>query len=167
MQADKSPTAVDLAPGLALDANLLKKRLHIMAAAPNLPPALVTAIQEQRAILFLGAGASFDAKHPKKLRIPLGDDLRDKICDQFLGGALKNRPLAAVAAMAGNEVGLTHFQKYIRDLFKDFGPSDTHMLIPTFRWRAIVTTNFDLIIERAYEKSRASIQHVVKSWKDG
>jgi tetratricopeptide (TPR) repeat protein len=141
-------------------------REHAMTT-PSLPSTLITAVQEQRAILFLGTGASFGAVHPKKEPMPLGDKLRDKICDQFLGGALKDRPLTAVAAMAASEVGLIHLQKYIRDVFIDFNPGDFHLLIPTFRWRAIVTTNFDLIIERAYEQSRGTIQTIVKSVKDG
>jgi SIR2-like domain len=132
-----------------------------------LPPSLVSAVQEQRAILFLGSGASLGAIHPRRDAIPVGEQLRDRICDQFLGGALKDRALTAVAAMAASEVGLTHLQKYIRDVFIDFDPADFHLLIPTFRWRAIATTNFDLIIERAYEKSRGSIQTLVKSVKDG
>jgi tetratricopeptide (TPR) repeat protein len=133
----------------------------------RLAPALVTAVQEQRAILFLGSGASVGAKHPKGATIPMGNALRDQISDKFLGGEMRNRPLTAVSAMAASEAGLTLFQKFIRDLFIDFRPSETHKLIPTFRWRAIVTTNFDLIIERAYEASRGSIQTLVTSWKDG
>lgn len=136
-------------------------------ATLNLPPTLITAVQEQRAILFLGAGAVIGAEHAKKVSMPLANELRDKISDKFFRGQLKNRPLAAVAAMAASEVGLVHFQKFIRDVFIEFNPAPFHLLIPTFRWRTIVTTNFDLIIERAYEKSRGSVQTIVKSWKDG
>jgi tetratricopeptide (TPR) repeat protein len=132
-----------------------------------LPPALISAVQEQRAILFLGAGASHGAAHPKGERVPLGDKLRDMVCDKFLGGQLKSRPLTSVAAMAAAEVGLVQFQKFIRDIFIEFNPTDFHLLVPTFRWRAMATTNFDLIVERSYERSRASVQTLVKSWKDG
>ncbi|GLI95313.1 SIR2 family protein [Methylocystis echinoides] len=99
--------------------------------------------------------------------MPLGDTLRDSICDKFFDGKLKHLQLTAVAAMAATEVGLTHLQKYIRDLFFEFQPGDFHLLVPTFRWRAIASTNFDLIIERAYEKARGSVQTLVKSVKDG
>ena len=133
----------------------------------NLPTSLITAVQEQRAILFLGAGASWDAVHPKNSKIPLGGELRNEISEKFFGGELKTRPLTAVAAMAASEVGLIAFQKYIRDLFVDFTPAASHLLMPTFRWRAIVSTNFDLVVERAYQKSRGAIQTLVASWKDG
>ena len=133
----------------------------------DLPPALISAIREQRAVLFLGAGASYGALHPKGEQVPLGDRLRDSICEKFFDGKLKHLQLTAVAAMAAQEAGLTHLQKYIREVFYEFQPADFHQLIPTFRWRAIATTNFDLLVERAYEKSRGSLQTIVKSVKDG
>lgn len=133
----------------------------------NLPPALVAAVQEQRAVLFLGSGASHGAIHPKGKAIPLGESLRDIICDKYFQGELKDKPLTAVAAMAASEVGLSHFQKFIREIFVDYNPADFHLLIPTFRWRALATTNFDLIIERAYERSRGAVQTLVKSVKNG
>ena len=42
------------------------------------------------------------------------------ICDKFFGGDLKEKSLAAVASMAISEVGLSEFQKYIRELFLPF-----------------------------------------------
>lgn len=132
---------------------------------PQIPPVLITAVRDQRAVLFLGSGASRDAIHPTNKSIPLGDDLRDLISDRFLGGALKNRPLVAVSAMASNEAGLSAFQQYIREVFVDFQPADFHKLIPHFRWRAIATTNFDLLIERAYGQVNG-LQTLVKSVKD-
>ena len=83
----------------------------------DIAPTLVDAIKEQRAVLFLGAGASRHAKHPQGDQIPQGDRLRDLICDKFLGGKLKERPLNAVAAWAANEAGLAAFQKYIHALW--------------------------------------------------
>ena len=42
--------------------------------------ALIDAIREQRAVLFLGAGASVGATHPRGESIPQGDRLRDFAC---------------------------------------------------------------------------------------
>lgn len=133
----------------------------------NIPPALIAAIKEQRAVLFLGAGASRYAKHPRGELIPQGDKLRDLISDKFLGGKLKDRSLSAVAAIAANEAGLIAFQSYVRELFLPFEPADFQLLIPKFRWRAIVTTNFDLIVERAYASAPTRFQNLVKTVKDG
>ena len=133
----------------------------------NIPKSLIDAIKEQRTILFLGAGASLSAIHPDGNRIPQGDELRDIICDKFLNSALKNKPLNLVSGIAINEVGWIQFQDYIRDLFLSFEPANSHYLIPKFRWRSIATTNFDLIIEKAYIKSNKPLQNLVKTVKDG
>ena len=117
-------------------------------------------------MLFLGAGASQTAKHPTGDRIPQGEFLRDLICDKFLGGELKQKPLTAVASMAASEAGLSKFQEYIHQLFLPFEPTDFHLLMPKFRWRAIATTNFDLVIEKTYGNARAPLQNLVKTVKD-
>ena len=133
----------------------------------NIPSALIDAVKEQRAVLFLGAGASTGARHPKGQQIPHGNNLRDLICDKFLNGKLKDRPLIAVAAMAANEAGPQVLQLYIRDLLLPFTPADFHLLIPQFRWRAIATTNLDLIVEGSYDKAPSRLQNLVKTVKDG
>jgi hypothetical protein len=111
--------------------------------------------------------AQVGATHPRGESIPQGERLRDLICDKFLGGELKHKPLTAVAAIAANEAGLLAFQKYIHDLFVAFEPADFHPLICQFRWRAIATTNLDLIVERAYAAARDRLQNLVKTVKDG
>jgi hypothetical protein len=39
----------------------------------DFPPSLIDAVKDQRAILFLGAGASHGALHPENESVPLGD----------------------------------------------------------------------------------------------
>jgi hypothetical protein len=135
--------------------------------ANGLSATLLSAVREQRAILFLGAGASHGAKGPPGQNIPQGDALRDKLCDKFLGGDLKDKPLLAVASIAASEVGLIQMQKYITDVFGAYHPAESHTHVPSFRWRAIATTNYDLLIERAYETSKKPLQKCVKTVKDG
>ena len=141
--------------------------VRVISSNAQIPSALIDAIKEQRAVLFLGAGASQNATHPKGDHVPLGDRLRDLICDKFLSGELKNEPLNAVASVAANEVGLADFQMYVHEVFNPFSPTDFHMLIPNFRWRAIATTNFDLIVEKAYRNAPKRLQNLVKTVKDG
>ena len=52
----------------------------------DLPANLINAIRDQRAVLFLGAGANHQATHPAGEIIPQGNALRDMICDKFLDG---------------------------------------------------------------------------------
>ena len=87
--------------------------------------------------------------------------------DRFLGGALKDRSLAAVAEFAANETSLGTVQQFVRDLFEPFGPATFHKFLPTFRWKAIATTNYDLIVERSYRDVSDRLQTPVKRFKDG
>jgi cold shock CspA family protein/TolA-binding protein len=138
-----------------------------MPSVFTLPSSLVSAVESQNAVLFLGAASSFGAKHPSGARIPSGDGLRDLLCDQFLAGEEKGKPLTTVAELAINETDIVKVQQYIRELFLPFEPADFHLLIPRFRWHAIATTNYDLIVNRAYDPSNSPLQELVPFVKDG
>jgi len=64
---------------------------------------------------------------------PSGDQLRDVLCDRFLGGSLKQKPLAQVAELAKNEAGLATVQRAIAELFAPIDPAPFHVLVPTTR----------------------------------
>ncbi len=138
-----------------------------MAPPTFLTPSLLESIQRGDAILFLGAGATHGAVGPKSEKPPSADKLRDIISDRFLGGALKSLPLSQVAELAKNEAGLPQVQQAIRDLFYPLQPAPFHLLIPSFRWYAIVTTNYDLVVERAYDKYPAREQSLAPIYRDG
>ena len=132
-----------------------------------LTPNLLRQIRDGEAILFLGAGASRGARHRTNGQVPTTRDLRDALADRFLGGDLKGRPLAEVAEYAKNESSLDEVQRLVHDLFEPLMPAPFHQLIPSFRWHAIVTTNYDFIIERAYQASADALQQVRSIVKNG
>ena len=132
----------------------------------TLPSNLLDAIRNKNVVLFLGAGASWDAVHPKGDRIPTGNQLKDMVSDRFLGGSLKDRSLVEVSEYAINETDLLTFQRYIRDIFTPFEPAPYHDIISEFPWRAIFTTNLDLIIEKVYSRASNKSQHLVTFYKN-
>lgn len=138
-----------------------------MAAMDSLSPYLLETIRRGDAILFLGAGATVGAQGPNSLVAPKGDELRDQLCNEFLGGELKSRPLARIGDYSINKAGLFGVQQYIKNRFDPLQPALFHLLIPTFRWFAIVTTNYDLVIERAYEKYTDRLQKLEPIIQDG
>lgn len=71
-----------------------------MAKKIELPSALVNAVREQRAVLFLGAGASMNALTPDGKKSPSAVQLRDLISERFLGKRYSDYDLQAVAEMA-------------------------------------------------------------------
>lgn len=131
-----------------------------------LPPALVESVRSQRAILFLGAGASREASNTNGQCPPLGGDLKKLISAKFFGQELNDHDLMSVAEMAISAHGSSVVYEFIRDCLEDFFPSEGHLLIPTFRWKLLATTNYDLLIERAYSSVRDHVQKLVKFVRD-
>ena len=111
--------------------------------------------------MFLGAGASVGAKSAKGNNPPTSAELSKLLSKKFLGGVDADQPLSIVAEYAINETDLLTVQTYLRDLFAEFEPSEFHKLIPTFKWAGLATTNFDLIIEGAYDATRNPMQEIV------
>ncbi len=128
---------------------------------PDIPHVLRDAILRGEAILFLGAGASIGARHPEGQEIPTAETLRNQLSDRYLGGDMKDRPLATVAQLAENESSRTDLQSFIRDIFLPFEPAPFHLKIPTFRWHSIITTNYDLVINKAYERTQNRLQTLI------
>jgi len=122
---------------------------------------LVRQVRQGRAVLFLGAGASLGARTPDKREPPLGDELRNRVAERFLTGDYSSENLAWVTELAISATDLFEVQDFIADQFRDLRPADYHLLIPTFRWRGIATTNYDRVLETAYSTSSGAVQTVV------
>lgn len=132
----------------------------------DIPAPLIEAIQNGSAILFLGSGASIGATHPEAQKIPTTKELKQILCEKFLTERFLDRTLAEICQFCESEVGRMQFQQHIFEIFKDFGPNTFHKLIPQFRWHAIITTNFDLIVERAYQQANQKLQELIPFYKD-
>ena len=120
-----------------------------------------------RVVLVLGAGASVGAVNSEGAAIPKGDELARMLSDRFLGGEHADAPLSIVAELAISESDLFTVQEYIRTIFEDFQPAGFHELLPTFKWAGLATTNYDLVIERAYDQCENSAQDPVPLIKNG
>jgi len=123
----------------------------------TIPGQLIDKVKQGKVILFLGSGALYGATLPGK-GIPLGNDLRDILCDRFLNDSFKSSDLAHVAAMAISQTCLFDVQDFIKDYFAELEPADFHKQIPKFKWRALFTTNYDLLIENCYKGVSDSLQ---------
>ncbi len=116
-----------------------------------IPDALKTAVREGRAVLILGSGASREAADRHGNHPPTGRELGSAIADQFLGGRYKDHSLGEIAELAVSETDLTTVQEYIRAILEPFEPSPAHRLLPSFAWWGLATTNYDRLIEKAYD----------------
>jgi tetratricopeptide (TPR) repeat protein len=133
----------------------------------QIPILLADAVKNKRAILFLGAGASKEAKNAAGQTPPDADQLRDILAQRFFGRPMKTRDVMAVAEMAiASSGGLGLVFHEVRQAFEGFQPSEAHKLISAFNWRAIATTNYDLLVEKAYSDSPQRLQTLVPFVKD-
>lgn len=130
----------------------------------QIPPTLIDQLARGEVTLFLGAGAAYGCMNAAGEKMPLGDDLRDKICDEFLQGKEKDRSLKVVSNFAENQVGLTRLNKFIAELFSGFKPNVGITLFPNLHWLSIYSTNYDLTVEQSYKA--ASNQELVSFTKD-
>ena len=126
----------------------------------DIPEALVSQITEGRAVLLLGAGASLDSTNPEGLSPPTPQELSDRLASKFLSASHVGHDLTTVAELAISETSLPDVQDYIAGLLTDFEPSAAHLLLPTFRWHGLATTNYDRLIEVAYDRGASRAQNL-------
>lgn len=127
----------------------------------EIPHALIEQVRAGKVALVLGAGANIGAKRPDGNAPPLAIELRDLLSKHFLGNKYSDDSLAWVAELAISSNDLRTVQDFIAQEFNNLQPAEFHKLIPTFRWRGIVTTNYDCLIEQVYSQAKNPIQEIV------
>ena len=135
--------------------------------AQTLPPALVAAVREGRAVLFLGAGASRGAVGERGTEIPTGDGLADYLRATFLGEGYEQLNFKSVYDLACSQRDVRTVQSAVYERLNSYYPASFQSLVTQFAWAGIATTNYDLVVERAYARASRSIQKLVPYVKDG
>ena len=133
----------------------------------DIPPNLIEQLSSGHTVLVLGAGASLGASDQDGKPSPRTDELRDMLCNKFLGGRLKTRSLSQVAEYAISETSLVVVQDFIRQVFEPLRPTAAHLLLPSFRWWGIATTNYDRLIEVGYQEAKKPAQRAVPLIENG
>jgi hypothetical protein len=128
---------------------------------------LIAAVVEGRAVLFLGAGASRGARNSKGKHIPLANDLAAELVDRFLGAEYGGCDFRTAYDLSCSQRDVPTVQRFLYDRLIPFEPADFHLLVPEFAWAGLLTTNYDLILERSYNKSKSAVQKLVPNCKDG
>ena len=88
------------------------------------------------------------------------------LAERFVDPSYADATLTQVADFAIQEAGLFAVQDFVAETYSPYKPSPAHHLIPTFRWRAIVTTNYDTLIESAYREHKNPAQKIVPLYKN-
>lgn len=123
-----------------------------MTASFSIPVALLREVENGNVALFLGAGANKGAAFvPPTPPMPLGGELRDLICDHFFKGGSKDRLLPVVASYVANEAGAGQLETWLAGMLAKYAPGTGHGHLPHFRWQALYSLNYDLLVEDAYK----------------
>ncbi len=118
-------------------------------------------------MLFLGAGASLGAVDEKGEAIPLAQGLTNKIATKFLGAGYEDADFKTVYDFAASHRSVLEIQEFLYSELTRYQPASFHLHLPTFVWAGLATTNYDLIVERAYENVANRLQTLVPSCRDG
>jgi len=128
----------------------------------DIPHHLVEQIRAGKVVLFFGAGASMGATAATIPKAPpSGYQLGKLLSEKFLGGDSIDKPLSLISEYCIAESDLRTVQRFIADIFNRYTPSAAQMAIADFRWAALVTTNYDQIIEKAYAANTNRLQQPV------
>lgn len=104
-------------------------------------------IKESNTILLLGAGASVGEKtylskdliryYEEKIKIRLDESNITHWIDIL---------------SANSNFSRSDFDNFVNDLLKKLKVTDAHRILASIPWREIITTNYDLLIERAFDE---------------
>ena len=115
----------------------------------HIPDSLITRILQKKCILFLGAGAT------KESGGALGSELGKYIYNQIgdIGIDFKEN-LGKYTQLLVNAGYRAEIERLVRTRFSSLQPSSSFCNIAHIPWKAIYTTNYDDLVEKAYSKQR-------------
>jgi hypothetical protein len=142
----------------------------------DIPEPLIQSILEHRAVLFVGAGISRGQIQTDsgsiEQHLPTWSELlilllnRTQVAgyltlEEFaeLKQAVSDRKYLFVAEAVRRKIGALEFNETLDDLFRNpnLRPTQRHKLITEIPFSAIVTTNYDKLLESAYTQQRHNI----------
>ncbi|WP_411895118.1 SIR2 family protein [Winogradskyella sp. A2] len=123
-------------------------------------------ISEGNSILFLGAGASISEK--KYLSKEIIDNY-----ESYLGKEYNQPDITKFVDIlsADPEFDRDHFDREVVNMLSKYKPTDGHLTMASIVWREIITTNYDLLVEQAFDKVKSSTNYAhdlvpIKEHKD-
>ena len=131
-----------------------------MAVSP--PISLIRYIAEHRCVLFVGAGLSAGAGLPgwgkllSEMVNLVRDDAPDRPDQPQLKSLLASGRFLQVADYCRERLGEARYTMFLKEQLKPRGRGvlETHQIITRLPFRAVITTNYDKLLETAYTASR-------------
>ena len=125
----------------------------------DIPVDLKNALEAGNCVLFVGAGMGHNMVDGESNHIPDGKGLAQLIAEKFSLPKSGDYSLTDVSTFVElHKNGRRDLINYIRMILQDASPDDYMKWIPTVKWRAIYTTNYDRTIQKAYDNCEKPVQ---------
>jgi NAD-dependent SIR2 family protein deacetylase len=124
----------------------------------NIPSEIITKLKDEKCVAFIGAGLSIGAGLPDWKRL-----IEQMIswCEEYqivlpnkneLNQLLSEKDFTTLADTLIECMGKSRYQQFLKEVFRKgkLKPTETHKLLPNIPFSAILTTNYDKLIEGAY-----------------
>lgn len=128
----------------------------------DIPIDLKNALEAGDCVLFVGAGMGFNMVDNENKQIPDGAMLAQLIAEKFSLPELDKYSLIEVSTFIEiQKNGRKDLINYLRTILQGASPDNYMQWIPTVKWRAIYTTNYDKAIQKAYDNCKKPVQEYV------
>jgi len=117
--------------------------------------AIFLKIKESNTILFLGAGASVSEKRYLSKEVI---QYYETTIGKYLGEANITKWVDILSA--DDSFSRTHFDNFVQSLLQKLSVTEAHKIMAGIPWREIITTNYDLLVERAFDEITTSSQKI-------
>jgi tetratricopeptide (TPR) repeat protein len=114
------------------------------------PLGLRTALESGNCVLFVGAGLGEHILDKEGKPAPDGQELARRMAAQFNIDTGGEYDLAEVAEIVELRIGRSELEIFIKSQVGDLQPDELFQWLTRIRWKAIFTTNYDNVIETAY-----------------
>lgn len=124
----------------------------------SIPLGLKHAMESGECVLFVGAGIGRYVSGRDDNPGPDGQTLAKEMAEHFGLEVYDNYDLAKVAEVIELRKGRPELEVFLKQRLTGFEPNETLRWLFSLRWKAIFTTNYDHVIERAYELNSKPVQ---------
>lgn len=121
------------------------------AEITSIPLGLQQAMESEQCVLFVGSGIGYYARDAKGNCGPDAATLAGDLAKHFGEDVEGSSDLSKVAELVELKHGRTELETFVKSKLTGLEPDDTLRWLFSQRWQAIFTTNYDGVIERAYE----------------
>ncbi len=118
---------------------------------------LFNTIFQGNSILFLGAGASIGENGRKYLSKEIIQYYED-----YLGYSLSESNITRFVDIlsADSSFNRNHFDSEVEKMLRKYELTEAHKVMASIPWREIITTNFDLLVEQAFDEIKNSSKSI-------